>query len=74
MEDSDKKEILEAIASLTQETRTGFEKLDMRLARVEDELMALSKTVDSLIEGDTLGKEHITLMDTAHLPNRFAQS
>jgi phage-related tail protein len=89
MDDADKKEILDsiatiadAVASLTEEVRTGFEKLDTRLARVEEELAALSKSVDGLLEGDTLGTEHITLTraeydkftELAHLPNRFAQT
>lgn len=81
METKDKAEILDSIAELTREVRIGFEKLDGRLVNVEEELRALSKTIDSLVEGDALGTTHITLtraeydkfIELAKLPNRFAQ-
>jgi|GEM_PF-2664840 len=91
MDKNDTKEILDAVATLgdrteerlaeqTKEIRKGFEHLDARLSRVEEELVALSKTVDSLIEGDALGHSHITLtrdeydafVSLTKLPNRFA--
>lgn len=87
MNESDKKEILQAIAMLgehnaatVKEVRSGFEKLDKRLLGIEEELSALSKTVDTLIEGDVLGSRHITLtrkeydafVAQVNLPNRFA--
>ena len=87
MEDTDKNEILKAVVTLsehleanTKEVRTGFERLDRRLLDVQEEITALANTVDSLIEGDTLGRKHITLTRDEYdafvaltkLPNRFA--
>lgn len=68
------------MGSLTQEMREGFSKVDKRLCSLEDEVKAISTTLDSLIEGTTIGTENImltrpeydSLMEGAHLPNRFA--
>jgi hypothetical protein len=69
----------ERIDTLTKEVRSGFEKLDTRLSGVEDEVKAISVTLDKQLEDNALGKDHITLtrkeydvvVDTVHLPNRF---
>lgn len=70
----------ERVGSLNMEMRSGFEKIDTRLINLEEEVVALSKTVDDLIEGDTLGKRHIMLTREEYdaivtftkFPNRFA--
>ncbi|MBP9760439.1 MAG: hypothetical protein KBD24_03705 [Candidatus Pacebacteria bacterium] len=73
--------IEERMGGLAQEMRAGFESIDRRLVALEETVGAMSTTLDSLLEGDVLGKEHITLtrpeydtiVTSLHLPNRFAE-
>ncbi len=70
------------IGSLTQEVRIGYQKLDTRLSAVEEEVHAISATLDRQFEGEVLGTDHITLIrpeydglvKVTNLPNRFAES
>ena len=65
--------------SLTKEMRTRFDDVDRRLDAVEENGKATSAAFDTLLEGDELGNDHImltrpeynSLMEVAHLPNRF---
>lgn len=69
----------ERILGLTKEMRSGFESVDRRLSSLEDNVEAINTTLDSLLEGDTLGRDHITLTrpeydaltSSCNLPNRF---
>jgi hypothetical protein len=64
------------------ETRTRFDGVDRRLDSLEETVGAMSTSLDTLLEGDVLGKDHITLtrpeynslMHVANLPNRFEES
>jgi chromosome segregation ATPase len=47
--------IEERIGALTQEVRTGYQKLDTRLSAVEEEVHAISATLDRQFEGEALG-------------------
>jgi len=86
MESSDKKDILAAIAAQTDqftgfrdEVRGRFDQVESQLSVLDDNMKALNSTIDTLIEGDTLGKEHITLtrgeydalVKAAGISNRF---
>ena len=72
----------ERIGGLAQEMRAGFENVDRRLVTLEESVDAMSTTLDTLLEGDVLGKEHITLtrpeydtlVTSLHLPNRFEEA
>jgi hypothetical protein len=67
------------VDALTKEVRSGYEKLGVRLSSVEDEVKAISTTLDKQLEGNALGKDHITLtrkeydvvVDAIHLTNSF---
>jgi hypothetical protein len=69
----------ERMANLTQEVRSRFDKVELRLDSLEESVGAMSRALDTITEGDVLGKEHITLtrpeydalVTVAHLPNRF---
>jgi hypothetical protein len=68
--------------SLTKEMRTRFDDADKRLADIEDDVKGIARAVDTITVGDETGTDHITLsrteydklMESAHMPNRFAQS
>jgi len=71
----------ERMGALTQEVRAGYQRLDERLCDVEESVQALSRAVDTITEGDVLGKQNITLtrpeydtmVTSLHIPNRFTR-
>ncbi|MCP4901868.1 MAG: hypothetical protein GY906_33300 [bacterium] len=86
MDKSDKQEILEAILAISEdlaefkmESRGRFDRLDERLVSLEEKVDGIEKSLDEVLEGDVLGRNHITLtrpeydtiVESVHLPNRF---
>lgn len=86
MDKTDKQEILEAISAIGEdltefkaEVRSGFEGIDRRLVSLEDKGDGIEKSLDEILDGNVLGKNHITLtrpeydtmVESLHLPNRF---
>ncbi len=81
-----KTQVTEHIAALSEdlaefkvEVRGRFDRMDDRFVSLEDNVEGINRSLDTLLEGDTLGKEHITLtrpeydtmVDSLNLPNRF---